>query len=126
MNFGATTRLEGYVAFFDDVLRHDFDTILTGHTAILGTREDVELTRDYVHDVLDTARTGMAKLIPTFERTLEAFGGANGNLAYRFAIEEVRRDCTRQIIDRWSDRLSVVDVWAHSHCEMVILHAIMH
>ena len=37
------------------------------------------------------------------------------------AIETVRGDCTRQIIDRWTGRLSVVDVWAYTHCETVIL-----
>jgi hypothetical protein len=42
------------------------------------------------------------------------------------AIETVRGDCTRQIIDRWTRRLSVVDVWAHTHCETVIQYAIMH
>jgi hypothetical protein len=41
-------------------------------------------------------------------------------------MENVRKDCAAQIIDRWKDRLSVVDVWADSHCETVILHAIMH
>jgi hypothetical protein len=38
------------------------------------------------------------------------------------AIETVRRDCAKQIIDRWKSKLSVVDVWADSHCETVILH----
>jgi hypothetical protein len=41
-------------------------------------------------------------------------------------MENVRKDCATQIIDRWKGRLSVVDVWADSHCETVILHAIMH
>ena len=41
-------------------------------------------------------------------------------------FETVRGDCTRQIIDRWTGRLSVVDVWAHTHCETVIQYAIMH
>jgi hypothetical protein len=31
-----------------------------------------------------------------------------------------------QMIDRWTDRLSAVDVWAHIHCETVVQYAIMH
>jgi glyoxylase-like metal-dependent hydrolase (beta-lactamase superfamily II) len=126
MNFGATAKFAGYVDFFDEILKYDFDTILSGHVSILGTREDVILTRDYVHDVRDTALAGMAAMLPTFEQTYAAFNHQNGNLAYRVAIETVRRDCAKQIIDRWKDKLSVVDVWADSHCETVILHAIMH
>jgi glyoxylase-like metal-dependent hydrolase (beta-lactamase superfamily II) len=126
MNFGATSRFGGYVDFFDEILRYDFDTILSGHVSILGTREDVELNRDYVRDVRDTALTGMKAFLPTFEQTFASFDQRNGNLAYRVAMEKVRKDCAKQIIDRWQDRLSVVDVWADSHCETVIVHAIMH
>jgi hypothetical protein len=125
-NFGSTSRFAGYVAFFDEIMRYDFDTILTGHTAVLGTREDVVVNREYVHDVRDTALRGMKTLLPTFEQRFATLDHKNGNLAYRMAIETVRGDCTRQIIDRWQARLSVVDVWAHTHCETVIQYAIMH
>ena len=124
-NFVSTSRF-GYVDFFDEILRYDFDTILSGHTSILGTRPDVILNRDYVHDVRDTALRGMETMLPAFERTFAALDHKNGNLAYRVAIEGVRRDCATQIIDRWKDRLSVVDVWGHTHCETVIQYAIMH
>jgi hypothetical protein len=30
-----------------------------------------------------------------------------------------------QMIDRWTDRLSAVDVWACTHCETVVQYAIM-
>lgn len=125
-NFGSTSRFGGYVDFFDTILRYDFDTILTGHTSILGTRGDVTLNREYVLDVRGTALRGMEAMLPTFERTFAALDHKNGNLAYRVAIESVRKDCARQIIDRWKDRLSVVDVWGHTHCETVIQYAIMH
>jgi hypothetical protein len=125
-NFGSTSKFAGYVAFFDEIVRYDFDSILTGHTAVLGTREDVVVNREYVHDVRDTALRGMKTMLPTFEQRFATLGHKNGNLAYRMAIETVRGDCTRQIIDRWKGRLSVVDVWAHTHCETVIQYAIMH
>lgn len=125
-NFGSTSKFAGYVAFFDEIMRYDFDTILTGHAAVLGTREDVVINREYVHDVRDTVLRGMQTMLPTFEQRFGMLGHKNGNLAYRMAIETLRGDCARQIIDRWKDRLSVVDVWAHTHCETVIQYAIMH
>jgi hypothetical protein len=30
------------------------------------------------------------------------------------------------MIDRWTDRLSAIDVWAYTDCETVVQHAIMH
>ena len=101
MNFGSTAKFAGYVDFFDEILKYDFDTILSGHVSILGTRDDVVVTRDYVHDVRDTALKGMASMLPTFEKVFAGFDHKNGNLAYRVAIETVRRDCATQIIDRW-------------------------
>ncbi|MGH8251600.1 MAG: MBL fold metallo-hydrolase [Steroidobacteraceae bacterium] len=126
MSFGATSRFGGYVDFFDELLAYDFDTILSGHVSILGTRDDVVLNREYVHDVRNTALKGMQTFLPTFEQTFSSFGHKNGNLAYRVAMEKVRKDCATQIIDRWKNKLSVVDVWADSHCETVVMHAIMH
>jgi glyoxylase-like metal-dependent hydrolase (beta-lactamase superfamily II) len=125
-NFGSTAKFDGYFAFFDEILQYDFDTILSGHVSILGNRKDVIVARDYVRDVRDTAMKGMASMLPTFEKAFAAIGHKNGNLAYRVAIETLRRDCATQIIDRWKDKLSVADVWAHSHCETVIQYAIMH
>lgn len=125
-NFGSTSRFAGYVDVFDRLLRYDFDTILSGHTSILGSRDDVAINRDYVNDVRATALRGMDGMLATFQQAFAAMDHKNGNLAYRVAIESVRRDCTKQIIDRWKDRLSVVDVWGHTHCESVIQYAIMH
>lgn len=126
MNFGATSRFGGYVDVLDELLRYDFDTILSGHVSILGTRDDLILNRAYVHDVRDTAIKGMRAFLPMYEEASAALDHKNANLAYRVAMERIRRDCATRIIDRWKDKLSVVDVWADSHCETVILHAIMH
>jgi hypothetical protein len=29
------------------------------------------------------------------------------------------------MVDRWTDRLSAIDVWAYTDCETVVQHAIM-
>lgn len=126
MNFGATSDIGAYMTFFDTVLRYDFDYILSGHVSALGTREDVLTTRDYAQDVWDTAGAGMATFFDRFGVAFAAFEYENANLAYRAAIEEVRRECASEIIDRWGGKLSVVDVWADSHCQTVILYKIMH
>lgn len=126
MNFGATANLDGYMENFETFLAYDFEHFLSGHVAVLGNRDDVETARDYAFDVHDTVYSLWPSFLDRFGANMELTGFENGNLAYRMTIEEVRDDCADQIIDRWQDRLSVVDLWADSHCETVVLHAIMH
>ncbi len=126
MNFGATSDVGAYMTFFDTILEYEFDHILSGHVSVLGTREDVIKARDYAQDVWQTAGAGMATFLNRFNATLAEFEYKNANLAYRATIEAVRRDCARDVIDRWTGKLSVVDVWADSHCQTVILYNIMH
>ena len=126
MNFGATSDVGAYLTFFDMILEYDFDHILSGHVAILGTREDVLEARAYAFDVRDTALQGMSTFNERVGAILSQLEEKSGNLAYRAAMEAVRRDCSSQIIERWKDRLSVSDVYADSHCQSFILYYIMH
>lgn len=126
MNFGATANLEGYMASFDTFLAYDFEHFLSGHVSVLGNRQDVETARDYAHDVRDTVYGLWPEFLDRFMANMELTEFEHGNLAYRMTIEEIRDDCANAIIDRWEGTLSVVDLWADSHCETVVLHAIMH
>lgn len=126
MGFGATADIGEYLKFFDEVLEYDFDIILSGHVSILGNRADVVEAKKYAFDVRDSVLNGMQTFQERFTKTFATFKYENANLAYRSAIEQLRGECSTEIIDKWKDRLSVVDVWADSHCEKMILYYIMH
>ncbi len=126
MNFGATSDIEGYLASFDTFLEYDFEHFLAGHVSVLGNRRDVVATRDYAFDVRDTVVRLMPTLEPRMMAGFEAVAFQNANLGYRHAMEAIRDDCAEEVIERWQTTLSVVDLWADSHCETVLLHAIMH
>ncbi len=126
MNFGATSDVGAYLTFFDMILEYDFDHILSGHVSILGTREDVLEAKAYAFDVRDTVLQGMGTFYDRFGAIFSQLEEKSGNLAYRAAIEAVRRDCSSQIIERWKNRLSVTDIYADSHCQSFILYYIMH
>lgn len=126
MNFGATADLEGYMASFDTFLAYDFEHFLSGHVSVLGNRQDVETARDYAHDVRDTVYGLWPEFPDRFMANMELTAFEHGNLAYRMTMEAIRDDCAAEIIERWEGTLSVVDLWADSHCETVVLHAIMH
>lgn len=126
MDFGVTADIGKYLKFFDQVLEYDFDTILSGHVSILGNRTDVIEAKEYAFDVRDSILKGMQTFSDRFDKTFAAFEYKNANLAYRSVIEQLRGMCSTEIIEKWKDRLSVVDVWADSHCEKMILYYIMH
>jgi len=126
MNFGATADMGAYLKFFDEILEYDFDVILSGHVSILGNRADVVEAKEYAYDVRDSILKGMQTFPERFDKTFAAFEYKNANLAYRSVIEQLRGECSSEIIEKWKNRLSVVDVWADSHCEKMILYYIMH
>lgn len=126
MNFGATSNIAGYLASFDTFLAYDFEHFLSGHVSVLGTRDDVIMNRDYAFDVRDTVTALMPSLMDRMMVAMEAVQYQHGNIAYRYAMEGIRDECTDQIIARWADKLSVVDVWADSHCETLVVYSVMH
>ena len=126
MNFGGTADLEGYMASFETFLSYDFEHFLSGHVSVLGNRQDVETARDYAHDVRDTVYRMWPGFLGRFMGNMELTEFQHGNLAYRITMEQVRDECAAEIISRWEGTLSVVDLWADSHCETVVMHTIMH
>ena len=126
MNFGATTNVNAYFESFATFLEYDFEHFLSGHVSILGNRQDVVAARDYAFDVRTTVYSLMSGFNDRFMNGFEAVEFQNANLAYRVAMEGIRDDCAQKIIDRWEDKLSVVDLWADSHCETALLYAVMH
>lgn len=126
MNFGATRDVRAYLDGFDTFLGYDFQHFLSGHVSVLGTRDDVEAAQAYTQDVWDTIYGLMPSFGDRMAEALHLVEFQNGNLAYRMAMEAVRDACAAGIIERWKDELSVVDLWADSHCETVLLHAITH
>jgi hypothetical protein len=114
------------MASFETFLSYDFEHFLSGHVSVLGNRQDVETARDYAHDVRDTVYDLWPGFMDLFMANMELTEFQHGNLAYRMTMEEIRDECAGEIIERWQGTLSVVDLWADSHCETVVMHAIMH
>lgn len=118
-NLGMTTNPQRYTTLFDDMLLYDFDTFIGGHLNIVGNRQDIFITRDYVRDVavtsehiIDTVEPGplFAEVFSALQRNDNLF------LAYSHYLQTLAEKCAEQLIARWKNRLSGVDVWAKSHC----------
>jgi len=126
MNFGATSNVAAYLEAFDTFLAVDFEHFVSGHVSVLGNRDDVLSAQAYTQDVWETVYGLMPGFYGRLMEVMELVEFQHGNLAYRIALEQVRDECAVGVIDRWDETLSVVDLWANSHCETVLLHAVMH
>jgi glyoxylase-like metal-dependent hydrolase (beta-lactamase superfamily II) len=127
--FEVTSDLHRYISVYDDMLAYDFDFILTGHLGILGGRDDVLESKEYAYDVINIAKnivknTSAEKLFGQVDVALKR--NSNSDLAYRYYLETMTKECASQIIDRWKNRLAGVDVWADGHCDRVLMDLLMH
>src|SRR6267143_1875745 len=54
--FDLTTDFHEYLKMFDEILAYKFDTFVGGHLTDIGTKEDVEITKEYTNDVYHTVK----------------------------------------------------------------------
>lgn len=126
--FTLTTDLSAYLRAHRAILRLPFTTISTGHGK-LGKRKDVSVSLRFALSVIASLRAAAESL------TLRQLGGIFGRIAnpddaaFRngaWALDSVLqlqiRQCVRDMIQMWGCTLSVVDVFAESHCKAAALY----
>lgn len=116
----------GYTAVHDAALEFDFDTFVGGHLTRLGTREDVEIAREYNLDVRAASLDAMASVDffgvvgeigfldpsdPSFLNQWELFDTYLNALASH--AEEA-------VLAKWLYLLGGADIWTHDHCFAMI------
>ena len=119
---GFSANISRYKSIFNDLLAYDFDIFLAGHLDVLGTRQDVIDTRDYVNDLESISADLIKTVSPAgfFAKVFSALKNSeNKMLAYHYYLDEIARQCAESVTKVWRGRLSGVDVWSKSHCEII-------
>ena len=124
MNFDLTMNMHEYLKFFDQLEAMDYDVIVAGHHGAPATKENVEVAKSYVTDVLHT----MTRILGEDHRALKAravqkYGLENGWAIASVLIDSEVDQCAKEIKGRWIDRLEGVDIWAPSHCRTALVYA---
>jgi glyoxylase-like metal-dependent hydrolase (beta-lactamase superfamily II) len=120
LDFDITGNMFSYLGAFDRLLGYDFNAFITGHTADIARRKDVEITKTYAFDVYDTVKRihneiDFAALLAQ-ERDNEQAG-------IRLLIEEVATRAYDEVKTRWLDGpMKGVDLWSESHCRAMVLY----
>ena len=113
-DLAVTESTPAYVRAHDDVLSFDFETFIGGHLTRLGTREDVEIQKQYVLDM----RANAAQALQTvdFFAIAQETGFENLWLLFDTYLDAVSEECAQLTLDSWAGRLGGAEVFTASHC----------
>jgi glyoxylase-like metal-dependent hydrolase (beta-lactamase superfamily II) len=122
--FDLTTDFHEYLKMFDEILAYKFDTFVGGHLTDIGTKEDVEITKEYTNDVYNTVKRihnglDQGAVVAQAAKTV---GPDNEFLLFKQVLDRVASDSVKEIEPRWINRLAGVDVWLPSHVRTALIY----
>ena len=115
--FDITTNFHEYLKVFDELSAYDFDTFVGGHLTDIGSRKDVEETKEFTYDVYNTVKRIHDNLnqAAVAAEAAKTVGADNEFALFKAVLDRVTEDSVRELQPRWIDRLAGVDVWLPSH-----------
>lgn len=120
LDFDITGDMFSYLGAFDRLLAYDFAHFVSGHTADVAGRRDVEVTKEYTFDVYETVKRihGEIDVAELLARNRD-----NEQAGIRALIEEVTSRAYYEISSRWAGGpMQGIDVWSESHCRAMVLY----
>jgi len=122
--FDLTTNFHDYLKVFDELLAYDFDNFCGGHLTDTGTKQDVEITKEFTLDVYNTVKrihNNLDQAAVTAEAA-KTVGPDNEFLLFKVVLDKVTRDSVAELQPRWINRLAGVDVWLESHVRTALIY----
>ncbi|KAL9614509.1 MAG: hypothetical protein Q9167_001037 [Letrouitia subvulpina] len=125
---GEVSNLPGYIRAHDQILSYDFNHYVGGHLDRSGTRQDVKIQREYVHDLYDNCKETI-RLTTTDDPVLgaqailgAALGANPGNpwAAFRTYLDIAAGYCANVTNEKWSTRLAAADVFQFSNAAAMV------
>lgn len=116
-HLATTPHVPSYIQSYDQVLNYDFKTYVSGHG--VGTKDDVQLEKQYVTDLKNNAGFAISNVNFT-EATKNADKSNNAAVteAYFNAMTDV---CADRTDGNWTGKLQGIGVWTDEHCEKMII-----
>jgi glyoxylase-like metal-dependent hydrolase (beta-lactamase superfamily II) len=108
----------GFIQAHDEVLSFDFDTFVGGHLNRLGTRQDVEVQKEYILDV--QANSVQALQTVDFFAIAQETGFENPWVLFDTYLDAVAQEATDLTVPKWVERLGGADIFTYDHCFAMI------
>ena len=126
---GEAQNVPGYIKAHDQLLTYDFDHYIGGHLDKAGTREDVIISRNYVHDLFDTAilainmsagTNGSLSATSVIEPAVEHVDPNNFWALFNVYIDVLADYVAEDLAPRWGDKLFGTDVYGKSQAKTML------
>ncbi|WP_238009538.1 MBL fold metallo-hydrolase [Dactylosporangium sp. AC04546] len=105
-----SAHVPAYFEAMDQMLEYDFDTIVTGHMALYGTREDVVTNREYINDLRRSA-TEAIQTVDLKEAAAAARVPSNNKQAELKVWMEAVVARAAELMPSWDKRLGGTDIF---------------
>jgi glyoxylase-like metal-dependent hydrolase (beta-lactamase superfamily II) len=120
LDFDITANMFVYLGAFDRILAYDFDAFISGHTAEIGRRKDIEITKKYAFDVYETVKRVHGEINVG---ELLAQNRDNEQAGIKALIDQVTATAAAELKSRWlNGPMKGVDIWTESHCRAMLLY----
>jgi hypothetical protein len=122
--FDITTNFDQYLKVFDELLAYDFNTFVGGHLTSIGTKRDVQETKEFTIDVYQTVKrihNSMDQQAVVAEAA-KTIGYDNKFLLFRVILDKVTNQAVAELRPRWIRRLAGVDVWLESQVRTALVY----
>jgi glyoxylase-like metal-dependent hydrolase (beta-lactamase superfamily II) len=122
--FDITTNFREYLKVFDQLLAYDFNTFVGGHLTQTGTRQDVEITKEFTMDVYSTVK----RIHNTMDQqavvaeAVKIIGPDNEFLLFKVVLDKVTQEAMAELRPRWINRLAGVDVFLESQVQTALIY----
>jgi glyoxylase-like metal-dependent hydrolase (beta-lactamase superfamily II) len=122
--FDITTNFHEYLKLFDELEKYDFDTFVGGHLTDVGSKKDVEITKEFTYDVYNTVKRIHNNLDQNAvaAEAAKTVGADNEFALFKAVLDRATDDSVRELQPRWIDRLAGVDVWLPSHVWTALIY----
>jgi glyoxylase-like metal-dependent hydrolase (beta-lactamase superfamily II) len=104
----------GYFAQVELIKTLDFNTLVSGHVARVGTRADVELQSQFINDLKAAAGKALQTTPPGEE--LNPLDKGNPWAFFDNYIDRVAVQCVNSLAPKWSAKLAAFDVFIWDQC----------
>jgi glyoxylase-like metal-dependent hydrolase (beta-lactamase superfamily II) len=106
--------IPGYFAQVDAIKSIDFTTLVSGHVARTGTKDDVELQSEFINDLKAAAGKALQTTKPGEE--LNPLDMGNPWAYFDNYIDRVAVQCVNTLAPKWSSKLAAFDVFIWDQC----------
>jgi glyoxylase-like metal-dependent hydrolase (beta-lactamase superfamily II) len=122
--FDITTNFDQYLKVFDQLLAYDFNTFVGGHLTDIGTRKDVEETKEFTLDVYQTVKRIHNNLDQqtVVAEAAKTIGYDNKFLLFKAVLDRVTNLAVAELKPRWINRLAGVDVWLDTQVRTALIY----